>query len=184
MLKDNRRRAYEFLTTNRGNPVFEEFSPPDAGLNPGEEVIWEQRAGMSAKIMISGTFCLVFWPWVIFLFFAPLGPIFLNASILFFFIVILLTILDFVNSRRTTFYLTTERVVEEKGGFIRMQMPLKNFREAEIDTDIIVKSTYREGAQQYYEVRLRDPVSRKILLLTGLDEDDKNKVLDILKSSS
>jgi hypothetical protein len=61
-------------------------------------------------------------------------------------------------------------------------MPLGNFREAEMGTHIIVKSTYSEGAEQYYEVRLKDPTSRQILLLTGLDEDAKDKVLSILKT--
>jgi hypothetical protein len=167
-----------------GQSVFEDFSPPDKGLNPGEEVVWSQRAGMGAKIMIGGTFCLVFWPWVILLLAGWFGPIFVNAAIIFFFLVILITILDFVNSRRTRFYFTTERIVEARGGLIRTQIPLKNFQEAEDEVHIKVRSTYREGAKQFYEVRLKDPESGKILMLTGMDEDARDTVLGILKPDS
>ena len=164
--------------------MFEDFSPPDKGLNPGEQVVWDQRAGMAAKIMIGGTFCLVFWPWVILVIAGWMSPIFANAAIIFFFIAMLITIIEFVNSRRTRFYFTTERIVEARGGLIRTQIQLKNFQEAEDDVHIIVKSTYREGANQFYEIKLKDPVSGKILLLTGVDEDARDRVLGILKSGS
>ncbi len=164
--------------------LFEDFSPPDKGLNPGEKVVWDQRAGMAAKIMIGGTFCLVFWPWVIFVIWGWLGSLFANAALIFFFIVMFITILDFVNSRRTRYYFTTERIVEARGGLIRTQIPLKNFQEAEDDVHIQVKSTYREGANQFYEIKLKDPTSGKILMLTGMDEDARDTVLGILKSGS
>ena len=87
-----------------------------------------------------------------------------------------------MNSRRTRYYLTTERIVEARGGLIRTQIQLKNFQEAEDEIHIKVKSTYREGARQFYEVRLKDPESGRILLLTGLDEDATDTVLATLKS--
>jgi len=164
--------------------LFEDFSPPDKGLNPGEEVVWDQRAGMAAKIMIGGTFCLVFWPWITLVIWGWFGPLFANVAIAFFLLVMFITILDFVNSRRTRYYFTTERIVEARGGLIRTQIPLKNFQGAEDDVHIIVKSTYREGANQFYEIRLKDPASGKILMLTGMDEDARDTVLGILKTSA
>ena len=175
--------VYDISTKYGDCDVFEDFSPPDEGLNPGEKVFWEQRAGMAAKIMIGGTFCLVFWPWVILVIAGWMGPLPTNAAIIFFFIAMFLTILEFVNSRRTRYYLTNERIVEARGGLIRTQIPLKNFQAAEDEIHIKVKSTYREGTRQFYEVRLKDPESGKVLLLTGLDEDAMDSVLRTLKSS-
>ena len=164
--------------------MFEDFDPPEKGLNPGEEVVWSRRAGMAAKIMIGGTFCLVFGPWVILLIAGWFGPLFTNAAIIFFFIAIFITIIEFVNSRRTRYYLTTERIVEARGGLIRTQIPLKNFQEAETDVHIKVQATYREGASQFYEVRLRDPESGRFLLLTGLSEDARDTILGTLNAGS
>jgi hypothetical protein len=40
-----------------------------------------------------------------------------------------------------------------------------------------IKSTYREGPTQYYEIRIHDPTSSKLLVLTGLDDDAKEVVM-------
>lgn len=159
--------------------MFEGFSPPEEGLNPGEEVVWSRRAGMAAMWMLSGACCIVGSPWILLLTYAALG--FFVGSILLFIVIIglLLTVLEFVNSRRTEYYLTTTRIVEARGGLLQRQIPLEAFQGVKLDDYLEVKSTYSEGSKTFYQARIRDPSSGKLMILTGLDEDARDIILKI-----
>jgi len=151
--------------------MFEEFSPPDEGLNLGEEVVWNRRAGMAAMMMLSGACCILNKGPCILISSISMGPLITNILVIVFFIGIFLTIVEFVNSRRTKYYLTTERLVEVRGGLIRTQIPLSHFKEAGTADFLEIKSTYSEGAKTFYQAKIRDPTSGKMMVLTGLDED-------------
>ncbi|TFG31721.1 N-acetyltransferase [Candidatus Thorarchaeota archaeon] len=150
-----------------------EFSPPDTGLIPGEEVVWSRRSGMTAWVMLSGGCCIVFSPWVLLFIYTFSGPLLGNVVLAIVGIGILLTIIEFINSRRTKYYLTTRRIVEVRGGLIHAQIQLESFQGVGINDYLTLKSTYREGGDYFYEARIRDPSSGKVLRLTGLDEDGK-----------
>ena len=147
--------------------MFEDFSPPDEGLNPGEEVVWSRRAGMAARIMFSGACCCVGSPWVLLVAYGALGSFVGNILLFIVLIGLFLTVLEFVNSRRTKYYLTTSRIVEARGGLLRSQIPLEAFQGVKLDDYVEVKSTYSEGAKTFYQAKIRNPLSRKLMILTG-----------------
>lgn len=157
--------------------MFEEFSPPEKGLNSGEKVVWSQRAGMAAMMMLGGACCILGSPWILLLIYASIGAAVGNILLIFVLIGILLTIVEFVNSRRTMYYLTTERIVAVRGGLIKRQILLKHFQGTQIDDYIEIKSTYTEGAKSFFAMRIRDPISGKLMILSGLDEDAKDFVM-------
>lgn len=159
--------------------MFEEFSPPEKGLNPGEEIVWSRRAGMAARMMLGGACNILGSPWILLLIYASIGPAVGNVLLLFVLIGILLTIVEFVNSRRTKYYLSNERIIEVRGGLIKRQILLEHFQGTQIDDYLEIKSTYTEGAQRFYAARIRDPVSGKLMILSGLDEDAKKVILKI-----
>lgn len=157
--------------------MFEEFSPPDKGLNHGEEIVWSRRAGMAARMMLGGACCLLGSPWILLLIYASIGPAVGNTLLIFVLIGLLLTIVELVNSRRTMYYLTTIRIVEARGGLLRTQIPLEAFQGVSLEDYIEIKSTYTEGVKTFYRARIRDPSSGKLMILSGLDEDAKDVVM-------
>jgi hypothetical protein len=157
--------------------LFEDFSPPEKGLNPGEKVVWNQRAGMAARWMLGGACCIVGSPWVILLTYAALGSFVGNILLFIVIIGLILTILEFVNSRRTRYYLTSERIVEARGGLMRTQIQLEHFQGLDPADYLEIKSTYSEGAKTFYQAKIRIPESRKLMILTGLDEDSRDIIM-------
>lgn len=160
--------------------MFEEFSPPEKGLNPGEQVVWSRRAGMAARMMLGGACCILGSPWILLLIYASIGPAVGNILFIFVLIGILLSIIEFVNSRRTWYYLTNARIIEARGGLLRSQISLEAFQGVKLADFVEVKSTYSEGAKTFYQARIRDPTSRKLMVLTGLDEDARDIILKIV----
>ncbi len=132
---------------------------------------------MSASMMFGGGCCLVGSPWLLLLVYGIFGPMVGNSVLLIVAAFLILVVLDAVNSRRTTYYLTTGRLVEVRGGLVQDEMPLELAREASSSGTLEVKPTYREGASQFYDLRIRHPSSRKLFYLSGLDEDSKELVL-------
>jgi hypothetical protein len=159
--------------------LFEDFSPPERGLNPGEEVIWSRRAGMAAMWMFGGGCCLVFSPWILLIAYGWFGSLGGNGLLLVILVGLLFTLLEFVNSRRTRYYLTSTRIVEARGGLIRTQVPLEAFQGVDIGEYIEVTSTYTEGSKVFYQAKIRNPASGKLMVLTGLDEDARDVILNI-----
>ena len=162
--------------------MFEDFSPPEKGLNPSEEVVWNQRARMAARWMLGGACCIVGSPWVILLSYAALGATVGNLLLFIVLIGIFLTLVEFVNSRRTEYYLTTTRLIEVRGGLIRTEMPLEHFQGTELDDYFEVRDSHSESGRYFYSIRIRDPTSDKLMILTGLDEDAKEIVMKTIKA--
>lgn len=157
--------------------MFEDFSPPEKRLNPGEEVVWSQRAGMAARMMLGGACCIVGSPWVLLVSYVALGAWVGNILLFIVLIGLFLIILEFVNSRRTRYYLTSERIVETRGGLVRTQIPLEAFQGLDPADYLEIKSTYSEGAKTFYQAKIRIPESRKLMILTGLDENSRDIIL-------
>jgi len=164
--------------------LFEDFSPPEKGLNPGEEVVWSRRAGMAVRWMFGGGCCLVSSPWILLVTYGALGPLIGNAFLLFILLGLFLTILEFVNSRRTKYFLTNTRLVEVRGGLLRIQIPLEAFQGVNLDDYLEIKSGYKEGGDYHFEARIRNPISGKHMILTGLDEDSKDLLLKLADSKN
>ena len=152
---------------------WEEFSPPEKGLHPGERVIWSRRAGMVGWLLFSGGCCLVASPWILLVAYSSFGPVLGNIALAFVVIWLLLALFEFINARRTTYYLTTARIIEVRGGLIEKQIPLESFQGVDMSDYIEVKDAYAENGVQFYSVKLHDPSTGKIMRLTGLDEEGK-----------
>ncbi len=158
---------------------WEEFSPPEKGLNPGERVIWSRRAGMVGWLLFSGGCCLVMSPWLLLFVYVSFGAGFGNIVFAFVVIWLLLALFEFINSRRTHYYLTTKRIIEVRGGLIRTQFPLESFQGVDIGKYVEVKDAYTENGTPFYSVKLRDPSTGKVMRLTGLDEEGRDIILQL-----
>lgn len=164
--------------------MFEDFSPPEKGLNEDEAVVWSRRAGMAARWMLGGGCCIVSCPWILLVTYTAVGPLIGNAVLLIILIGLFLTILEFINSRRTKYFLTSTRLVEARGGLLRSQIPLEAFQGVNLDEYIEIKSTYREGAEYFFQARIKNPITGKHMILTGLDEDSRDLLLKLATSKT
>ena len=158
---------------------WEEFSPPEKGLYPSESVSWSRRAGMAAFWLFSGGCCIVFSPWILLFAYVSFGSIVGNISLAIVVVWILLALFDFIQARRTMYYLTTSRIIEVRGGLLHQQIPLESFQGIQSSDYIEVKSAYTENGTPFYTVRIRDPSSGKIIRLTGLDEAGKDIIMKL-----
>ena len=113
---------------------------------------------------------------------AALGATVGNLLLFIVLIGIFLTLVEFVNSRRTEYYLTTTRLIEVRGGLIRTEMPLEHFQGTELDDYFEVRDSHSESGRYFYSIRIRDPTSDKLMILTGLDEDAKEIVMKTIKA--
>jgi hypothetical protein len=58
-------------------------------------------------------------------------------------------------------------------------MPLEAFLGVDVDKYVEIKSTYSEGSKTFYQAKIREPTSGKLMILTGLDEDAINLIQKI-----
>jgi hypothetical protein len=74
-----------------------------------------------------------------------------------------------INVRRTRYYLTTDRIVEVRGGTIMREIPLDHFAGKPLGQFVESRVTHRANNQPVYGIRVYDPVSDEVMELTGLD---------------
>jgi len=137
---------------------------------------------MAAKMMLGGGCCILGSPWVLLVAYIALGAWVGNILLFIVLLGLFLTILEFVNSRRTRYYLTSERIVETRGGLVRTQIPLEQFQGRDPKDFLEIKSTYSEGTKTFYQAKIRVPESSKLMILTGLNEDAKEIILKMSES--
>jgi hypothetical protein len=136
---------------------------------PGESIVWSRRAGTGFWVIFFGAMLLMGGP---VLTFASLDSFGLSVSIMFGiltlvgFIVLLGTL---INVRRTRYYLTTDRIVEVRGGGIRRAIPLDHFAGKPLGQFIESRVTHTANNQSVYGIRIYDPVSDEVIELKGLD---------------
>jgi hypothetical protein len=134
------------------------FDPPGQGLEAGENIIWTRREGTSGKVIVSG-----------FLFFM-LSPVVMVGPVLFLLLILLIAISTaFVRERRTRYYLTTERIVEARGGILKKEVPLEHFAGRPLSQFLEAKVTHSVNNRPIYTIRVYDPVSDEVFELKGLD---------------
>lgn len=129
-----------------------EFKPPEVGLLPGEKVEWTERAGTPFLTLFCGG-CLPMSA----VFIIPLSYIFLGDGIglgvaLLCLIGTLYYLSSFIGIRRTRYYLTTNRVIEVRGGFIEKQIPLTVFSGRPHTEFLQVKEDHRSGATLFVRI--------------------------------
>jgi len=145
------------------------FDPPEKGMLPGESIVWSRRAGTGFWIIFLGLLFAMGGPLVSFLTLDAYG-LFVGAMFGF------LTLVGFivlgvilVNVRRTRYYLTTDRIVEVRGGKILRAVPLDHFAGKPLGQFIESRVTHSSNNQPVYGIRVYDPVSDEVIELKGLD---------------
>lgn len=145
------------------------FDPPEEGMLPGETIVWTRKAGSVFWIVFCGA-CIPILPIVILPFaYEILGEL---GGIL----IIALTVLgmsyilvSFINLRRTRYYLTSERIIEVRGGNILKEIPLERFSGKPLGQFFESHVSHTENGRPIYRIRIYDPMSDEILTLKGLD---------------
>ncbi len=152
-----------------------EFKPPDKGLNEGESVVWEQKAGVSFVLMWCAgclpllsffmAFFIVFWVG------EQLGTVILAGDgfvILYLFYLV-------IQSKRTTYYLTTQRLVEARGGALQKEIKLENLRGLPPE-EFMRAGISHEDAYDYYNITFTDSISGNRIRMTAIREDVYEKL--------
>lgn len=145
------------------------FDPPDEGMLPGESIVWTRRAGTDFWIIFLGALFAMGAPFLTFLSFDA-NELLLGSMFGF------LTIVGFVGLgailvrvRRTRYYLTTDRIVEARGGKIIRVVPLEHFAGKPLGQFIESRVTHSSNGHPVYGIRIYDPVSDEVIELKGLD---------------
>jgi hypothetical protein len=144
------------------------FDPPEEGLYPGETILWTRRAGFGFWIIFFGMMILTGGP---FLFIEGL-VIGLNFSTLIFALFILAVILlfrSFIQTRRTRYYLTSDRIMKVRGGNIVKEIPLHHFAGKPISQFVESSVTHTSNDRPVYRIRIYDPTSDEVMEFKGLD---------------
>jgi hypothetical protein len=155
-----------------------EFNPPDKGLKEGETVEWSQKAGVEFTLLFCGL-CL------------PLASVFLAFPIILFLgeqigtavlfavgIMILYYFGQMIRRKMTKYFLTSERLLEVRGGIIEVEIPLANLRGLDPARYLTSRLSHDDGPYNYYNIDVADPVQGTSLRMTAMRED----VLEIIRS--
>ncbi len=145
------------------------FDPPRRGLQAGESIIWTRREGTSGKVIVSGFLLFMFGPVGLAAAYNLYGMsmVVSVAFLLFVFFIVIST--AFIRERRTRYYLTTERIVEARGGNLMKEVPLENFAGKPMSQFLEAKVTHQVNNRPIYTIRVYDPVSDDVFELKGLD---------------
>jgi hypothetical protein len=148
------------------------FNPPEEGMQEGETLIWEKKAGITTSIWFCGG-CIP----LLSVFMVPLAYVTFGASVgtgVLFFMVLgfLYFLLYFIRLRRTKYYLTNKRLIEVRGGDIHQELDTERFSGKSHGEFIQVKEDYRSGADTFYTVRVYDLDVDILIDMKGLVDDD------------
>jgi hypothetical protein len=160
-----------------GADMSENFLPPDEGLNPGEEIVWSRQARMNPRNLCGSICCIASSYWILLIVYIFFDLIVVAALFVVVLIGILYTIAEFRNTRRTRYYLTSERLIEVRGGEIHIQIQLGDLQNPENSENTEIRETYRDSAEAHYQAKFLDPKTGRVMILTGLDEYSKDLIL-------
>jgi hypothetical protein len=145
------------------------FDPPKKGLHAGESIIWTRREGTSGKVIVSGFFFFMFSP-VAMVWSYNLYGLSMAGSVAFLLFIIFIAIaVAFVRERRTRYYLTTDRIIEARGGNLIKEVPLEHFSGRPLSQFLEAKVTHQVNHRSIYTVKVYDPVTDDVFELQGLD---------------
>jgi hypothetical protein len=78
-------------------------------------------------------------------------------------------VVAFVRERRTRYYLTSERIIETRGGSLIKEIPLDHFSGRPLSQFLEAKVTHQVNYRPIYTIRVYDPVTDDVFELQGLD---------------
>ncbi|MFQ5832362.1 MAG: hypothetical protein ACE5H4_06655 [Candidatus Thorarchaeota archaeon] len=160
------------------------FDPPKEGLWPGENIVWTRRAGTGFWIIFVGFIVLAGGPALSLVALDEFGMA--VATPLLFLTLIGASIIlgSFVRTRRTRYYLTSERILEVRGGRINKEIPLEHFAGKPIGQFLEATVSHRSNNRPVYMIRIYDPTSDEVFELKGLDGSSARafeKIGDVLE---
>ncbi|MFW9770104.1 MAG: hypothetical protein ACFFEM_14890 [Candidatus Thorarchaeota archaeon] len=144
------------------------FDPPEEGLMPGESIVWTRRAGIGFWVIFFGFLVVIGGPVLLFGGFE--FSILISTAILILFVVALIALCtSLVQTKRTRYYLTSERILETRGGRILKEIPLHHFAGKPIGQFLESRVTHRSNNQPIYTIRIYDPMSDDVFEIKGQD---------------
>ncbi len=144
------------------------FDPPAEGMLPGENILWTRRAGTGFWIIFFGMIIVTGGPFLFidgFELGLTISSIFLGLYIL----AIILLIRSFVQTRRTRYYLTSDRIMRVRAGDIIKEIPLHHFAGKPITQFVETSVTHTSNNRPVYQIRIYDPTSDEVMEFKGLD---------------
>ncbi|MHA2146921.1 MAG: hypothetical protein ACXAB0_15860, partial [Candidatus Thorarchaeota archaeon] len=74
-----------------------------------------------------------------------------------------------IRTKRTRYYLTSERILETRGGRVLKEIPLHHFAGKPIGQFLETQVTHMSNNQPVYRIRIYDPMSDDVLEIKGQD---------------
>ncbi|UCE11020.1 MAG: hypothetical protein JSW61_03555 [Candidatus Thorarchaeota archaeon] len=145
------------------------FNPPRQGLHAGESIVWTRREGTSGKVIASGFLLFIFGPVSLAGVYNLYGMSMVPPVVFLLFIIFIATAVAFIRERRTRYYLTTERIIEARGGTLIKEVPLEHFAGRPLSQFLEAKVTHQVNNRPIYTIRVYDPVTDDVFELQGLD---------------
>ncbi|MFX1482655.1 MAG: hypothetical protein ACFFCP_05630 [Promethearchaeota archaeon] len=145
------------------------FDPPEEGLIPGESIVWTRRAGTGFLLIFSGFLIILGGPFLVVIAIDEFG---LQIAYLLLFLVaagIIALIASFIRTKRTRYYLTSERILSVRGDRIIKEIPLHHFAGKPIAQFLESRVTHRTNNQPIYTIRIYDPMSDDVFEIKGQD---------------
>lgn len=145
------------------------FDPPEEGLMPGESIVWTRKAGTGFWLIFFGFLIVIGGPAVLF------GVIQeLSSSLAFLFAILVAAgiigeMALFIQTKRTRYYLTSERILEVRGANIIKEIPLHHFAGKPIGQFLESRVTHRSNNRPIYTIRIYDPMSDEVFEIKGQD---------------
>jgi hypothetical protein len=145
------------------------FDPPKQGLHTGESIIWTRREGTSGKVIVSGFLFFMISPVAMVWSYDLYGMSMAGFVAFLLFIIFIAIVVGFVRERRTRYYLTSDRIIEARGGVLIKEVPLENFAGRPLSQFIESKVTHQVNHRPIYTIKVYDPVTDDVFELQGLD---------------
>jgi len=158
-----------------------ENSEPLPNLNPSESILWNQKASVNLMPLLRNgcipILLLLFTPIVLdsvvhaapasLIIIIALYDVVAPAALI---LILLYMIYFVVKSKKTIYYLTTERLLETRNAKILNEIPRENLRRLETDQFMKSEWHHQDSGIEYYEVTIIDQIDSKSMTLTGIEK--------------
>jgi hypothetical protein len=153
----------------RSYPSTSRFDPPEEGVMPGESIVWTRRAGSGFWVIFFGFIIVIGGPALVVVGIEEFGLAFTYPFLLLAFAGIIAVIASLVQTRRTRYYLTSDRILKVRAGTILKEIPLSHFTGKPISQFIDSGVTHRSNNRPVYRIRIYDPTTDEVMEFRGLD---------------
>ena len=145
------------------------FDPPEEGLMPGESIVWTRRAGTGFWLIFFGFIIVIGGPAILLGFSQDFG---ISLVFPFIFVIaagIIAVVALFIRTKMTRYYLTSERILETRGGKVIKEIPLHHFAGKPIGQFLESRVTHQSNNRPIYMIRIYDPMSDEVFEIKGQD---------------